>query len=232
MNKDIVKTDKEMKLLLDRFMNSRPKDWWDEFYADKDRDIPFHIGVPDENLIQYTESGQITKGRALDIGCGNGRNSLYLAKNGFQVIGLDFSSESISYAEEHHSHENIEYRAMSFFDFEDEPSSFGIIYDGGCLHHISPQRRPDYLKQVKQLLKDDGLYGMEIFNEKGGANLTDYQVYEQRSIRGGLGFSEVKLKIILSEYFDILELREMKEIEDGSAFGKDFCWAVLMRNNK
>lgn len=227
-NLDIIKTDEDMKVLLDNFMNSRPGEWWDNFYSDKERNIPFYISVPDENLIQYIESGLLNIGRALDIGCGNGRNSLFLAKKGFTVVGIDLSSESISYANEHHTHANVEFKSISFFDLEYDKESFDFIYDGGCLHHISPHRRPEYLRKVKLLLNPGGNYGMEIFNEKGGADLTDYQVYEERSMKGGLAFSKEKLKGILSEYFSILELREMKEITDNTAFGKSFCWAVLM----
>jgi len=36
--------------------------------------------------------------RVLDIGCGKGRNSIYLAKQGFTVIGADFSTEAVKEA--------------------------------------------------------------------------------------------------------------------------------------
>jgi len=64
---------------------------------------------------------------------------------------------------------------------------------------------------------------------KGGANISDYDVYREFSMHGGLGFSELKLRTILEPYFSILEFREMKECRDNSLFGKEFCWAVLMR---
>ena len=105
---------------------------------------------------------------------------------------------------------------------------YDLIYDGGCLHHIAPHRRPEYLEKVQRLLKVSGKYGMEIFNENGGADLTDYQVYVERSMKGGLAYSEEKLKKVLSPYFNINQIRKMKEISDGSAFGKNFCWAILM----
>ena len=102
MKDDIVKTDADMKILRDKLMNSRNGAWWDGFYTDKGRDIPFFVSVPDENLKQYVESGQIQPGDALDIGCGNGRNSLYQAQNGFSLTGIDFSKESVDYAKRHH----------------------------------------------------------------------------------------------------------------------------------
>lgn len=38
----------------------------------------------------------LTPGRVLDLGCGNGRNSLYLAANGFDVTALDKNPSSIA----------------------------------------------------------------------------------------------------------------------------------------
>ena len=48
-------------------------------------------------------------------------------------------------------------------------------------------------------------------------------------MHGELGFFEIKLKAVLELYFYIDEFREMKEINDNSMFGKEFCCAVLMR---
>ena len=39
-----------------------------------------------------------TSGRALDLACGRGRNSLFLAKNGYQVDAIDVSSVAIARA--------------------------------------------------------------------------------------------------------------------------------------
>ena len=52
---------------------------------------------------------------------------------------------------------------------------------------------------------------MICFNLKGGANISDYDVYRDNSMHGGLGFSEYKLKTILEPYFEIIEFREMIE---------------------
>lgn len=43
--------------------------------------------------------GRLPVGRALDIAMGEGRNAVYLAKRGFRVEGVDFSSEAIRKAE-------------------------------------------------------------------------------------------------------------------------------------
>ncbi|MGH3388195.1 MAG: hypothetical protein ACRDOO_04890 [Actinomadura sp.] len=56
--------------------------WWDGFYADRSRQVPFFVAKPDENLVSYLDRGLITAGWALDLGCGPGRNALHLAAKG------------------------------------------------------------------------------------------------------------------------------------------------------
>ena len=48
-------------------------------------------------------------------------------------------------------------------------------------------------------------------------------------MHGGLGFSEYKIKEILTNYFRIIEFRRMKESTDPDVFGKDFMWVILMK---
>jgi SAM-dependent methyltransferase len=66
-------------------------DFWDRFYADRTRLVPFFAAKLDENLAAYLDQGLIAPGRALDLGCGPGRNALYLAALGFAVDAVDLS---------------------------------------------------------------------------------------------------------------------------------------------
>ncbi|WP_435119235.1 methyltransferase domain-containing protein [Amycolatopsis thermoflava] len=68
----------------------------DGFYAD--RDVPFAADKPDENLVAWIEGGLIPPGRALDVGCGPGRNARYLAAQGFDVYAVDISATAIDSA--------------------------------------------------------------------------------------------------------------------------------------
>jgi SAM-dependent methyltransferase len=56
--------------------------WWDGFYADRERAVPFFVAKPDENLVSYLARGLLSPGRALDLGCGPGRNAVHLASLG------------------------------------------------------------------------------------------------------------------------------------------------------
>ncbi len=230
MSEIIIRNNQDIDLMLDEMLEDKFGEWWDSFYSDKERQIPFLVNYPSENLIEYLDKYKIKPGFALDIGCGNGRNSMYLAQNGFTVTALDFSAESLRLAKESNSHKNIKYINVSFFDYQTEDKKYDLVYDGGCFHHIPPHRRFKYLEKVRESLKDDGFYGMEIFNEEGGAVLSDYEVYKEKSMKGGMAYSKSKLKKVLEPFFTIIELRKMNERNDEIAFGKKFCWAIIMKN--
>jgi len=231
IEKEIIKSEEDVFLMLDDLLDKRDKEWWGKFYSNKDKPIPFFVNAPDENLVSYLESGIFKAGRVLDIGCGNGRNSLYLAKKGFQVDGIDFSETSIEWACQRAIESGIDVNFInkSIFDFEVLNNTYDYIYDSGCLHHINPHRRSQYLSKISRLLKKGGYFGLSCFNLKGGANISDYDVYREFSMCGGLGFSKSKLRSILEPYFSVIEFREMKESKDINIFGKDILWAVLMK---
>ncbi len=58
---------------------------WDSRYIE-------NLGGSDPSLILKEYSGLASCGNALDIACGNGRNSLFLAKQGFIVDAIDIST--------------------------------------------------------------------------------------------------------------------------------------------
>ncbi|MGH3924954.1 MAG: class I SAM-dependent methyltransferase [Pseudonocardiaceae bacterium] len=91
MDRSIRTVDDVLRLLdglfapeADRWTADSGSSWWDSFYADRSRPVPFFVAKPDENLVSYLDRGLITTGRALDLGCGPGRNALHLASAGLR----------------------------------------------------------------------------------------------------------------------------------------------------
>lgn len=234
IDEELIVTTEDTLKMLDDILEKRDNEWWNKFYSDRERLIPFFKNIPDENLVSYCEVDRLNGGKALDIGCGNGRNSLYLSTQGFNVTGIDISDNSINWANElSESYSNKPYFVCeSLFNFEDEHNSFDFINDSGCFHHIKPHRRNNYFEFILKYLKDDGYFSMTCFDLNGGANISDYDVYRDYSMHGGLGFSEYKLRNILESYFEIIEFRKMKESNNSEIYGKDFLWVVLMRKKQ
>ena len=65
------------------------KEYWDDKFENRS-DNPFD---PEESVIDNLM--HFKKGSILDIACGDGRNTLFLLKNGFKVTGIDFSSKAL-----------------------------------------------------------------------------------------------------------------------------------------
>ena len=63
--------------------------YWDDKFSSRGDNLL----CPEKSIVQNLE--YLKRGSVLDIACGDGRNSLYLLKNGFEVTGVDFSNKAV-----------------------------------------------------------------------------------------------------------------------------------------
>ena len=204
--------------------------WWDSFYANRAKPCPFFGIAADESLAGWVSDGMVRPGRAVDLGCGNGRNAIFLARRGFSVEGVDYSRTAIDWARERveEAGADVVLRCQSVFDLDLEPASHDLVYDSGCFHHIAPHRRQRYVELVASSLKPAGWFGLTCFRPEGGSGYSDEQVYERRSLGGGLGYTEDRLREIWSSRLQVRVVRQMNKPSAGSGlFGEPFLWALL-----
>ena len=97
-------------------------------------------------------SSPLAPGRALDLGCGTGDNSIYLAKHGWQVTGIDFVAKAVDKARAKAAAGNVDVKIeqgdVTRLCEEDVGSNFALIVDNGCLHGLSDEDRYDYVREV------------------------------------------------------------------------------------
>lgn len=206
--------------------------WWDEFYADRARPIPFFTAVPDENLVSYLDDGLLAPGRALELGCGPGRNAIWLARRGFDVDAVDLSPVAIAWATERASDAAVDVRFHrgDVFSVPLPPGRYDLVYDSGCLHFLPPHRRVSYLALLDRVLAQGGHLGLACFAAGAmGCELPDEQLYRDGQLHGGLAYTPGALRSIFSG-FDEIELRPMREQPPGApAFGLPFLLTALFR---
>jgi SAM-dependent methyltransferase len=226
-----IYTTDDMLRMLDALLADRGGTWWNEFFSDLSKPCPFFVEWPDENLVEWFDEGLLTPGRTLELGCGHGRNAAFLAGLGCSVDAIDFSAEAIKWAEERAQTAGVpvSFQCCSIFDAMLAEGSYDLVYDSGCFHHLPPHRRKDYVELVHSALRPGGSYGLTCFRPEGGSGYTDRQVYERRSLGGGLGYSEYRLRALWDEGpFSVRVLRQMTKTDgQGPCFGEDFLSALL-----
>jgi SAM-dependent methyltransferase len=124
-------------------------------------DTPWDIGKPDVNLIQTVTARPIEPCKALDIGCGTGDNSIWLAEHKFQVTGIDTSEIAIQKAIEKALQANVKciFMVMDFLTGNIAGAPFGFAFDRGCFHSLnSDEDRQKFAENVAAHLEKEGLW--------------------------------------------------------------------------
>ncbi|MGH3917393.1 MAG: class I SAM-dependent methyltransferase [Pseudonocardiaceae bacterium] len=210
--------------------------WWDRFYADRSQPVPFFVAKPDENLVSYLDRGLITPGRALDLGCGAGRNAVHLASAGFDVDAVDLSPAAIAWAQDRarQAGADVHFHCGDAFarTATELSGPYDLIYDSGCFHHLPPHRRISYLALLDRALATGGHLGLTCFAAgEMGCELPDADFYHHSHLHGGLAYTPESLRWIFSDLTQV-ELRRMHDQPPESpCFGELFLWTALFRHD-
>lgn len=190
---------------------------WERIYREvPPGKIPWNEGRASRDLIALVKNKSF-RGPALDICCGLGTNSIYLAKKGFEAIGIDISKRAIEIAKESAAKAKLPSKAgfivgdVVALKFPKE--SFGLVFDRGCLHHIHPEDRKKFIAGIKKVLKPGGKYHVTCFSE-----LNDWPDYT---------FTKELIYGLFSNDFRIIKIGRRTYTEKGSG-DKVHFWSALM----
>lgn len=232
MNRTIRTTEDVLVLLDGLFPPAEP--FWDRFYADRSAERPFFAPKPDENLARHLDRGPLTPGRALDLGCGNGRNAVHLASLGFEVDAVDLSATAIAWAEERAREAGtgagLRFHRASIFEAELPHDTYDLVYDSGCLHHLPPHRRVSYLALLDRVLAPGGHFAVTAFAAGAmGSERPDEELYRLGALEGGLAYSPDELRSLFHDLTP-LEIRPMAaQGPDSALFGVPFLLTALFQ---
>ncbi|MBI2110607.1 class I SAM-dependent methyltransferase [Candidatus Woesearchaeota archaeon] len=106
--------------------------------------------------------------KILDIGCGNCRNLLPFAQQGFQCYGIDFSREMLEkahlYAKKHNFKVKLRQAHMEHLPFKE--NTFDYCISIASFHHIeTKQKRKKSLQEMRRVLKRDGYLLLAVWNK-------------------------------------------------------------------
>jgi SAM-dependent methyltransferase len=133
-------------------------EWWDERY--RSGDIPWDTGIVPPEVVDLLARGEVPRGWALDLGCGSGLSSCYLAGQGFRVVGIDLALSALVRAAD-----VARSRGLPAFFCLADVSQLGLsnvqacfALDVGCFHAVPPDRRSAYIASLAARLLPGAFY--------------------------------------------------------------------------
>jgi methyl halide transferase len=170
---------------------------WEEKYEKGER--PWDVGEPEEELVRFAESNPLKPGsNVLELGCGTGTDSIYLARKGFNVVGIDFSPSAIKEAEEKAREEHLEEHCHFYLKdacgLSSMKNKFDFAYDKTCFDNIDSAKRTDYIRSVRSVLEPNAKFLL--------LSISDTDKNSSNS-----GLSEDDLRMLFSKKFQMMSLK-------------------------
>lgn len=106
--------------------------------------------------------------KVLDLGCGAGFLTSYLAELGHDATGIDLSEESLKIAQKHDPSQRVNYLRASADAVPFENESFDVVCAMDLLEHV--HNPASVIKEASRVLKKQGLFFFHTFNR----NLLSY----------------------------------------------------------
>ncbi|MFZ3576477.1 class I SAM-dependent DNA methyltransferase [Virgibacillus sp. DJP39] len=137
----------QMAKLYDKLMDAAPYDQWDEITR------------------EILNQASISVNQIVDLGCGTGQITTRLAQSGYQMVGVDYSVDMLSYAEQRASEQNLSIQWIN----QDIRYTEGIIEADAVIsycdviNYITTEEDLNLVfANVADMLKDDGIFIFDI----------------------------------------------------------------------
>ncbi len=148
----------------------------------------------------------------LDVGCGDGRHTFIIDKNGGKAIGVDLSESMLE--EAIGLYPEGEFRKMDMRDLSFEDDSFEGIWVSGSIYHVPKSEVGDVIKEFRRVIKENGVIavnyklgsgeGMEA-SPKSYSDAPRYFAYydekEMQDLFSGFGFEILESQSYPEEVF-------------------------------
>ncbi len=162
---------------------------------------PWDIGGPRPELVRLVESGKLEPCRAIDLGCGIGENVIYLARQGFEVTGVDISPRAIAKARRKIQESRVTPTLLvgDVTDLTGVDGPFDLVVDNGCLHSLLGNKaRKGYVRTVLRLTHPGSYYFLRCFRKDPRKRFSLYSTLKPGEVECRFG-----------QQFDIEELEAM-----------------------
>jgi SAM-dependent methyltransferase len=129
--------------------------FWDERYRSRES---LWSGEPNPQLVR--EAAALTAGRALDVGCGEGADAIWLAERGWSVDAVDISHVALHRARQHAAHSGdaisarITWKQVDLLSFTPGLHTFDLV--AAHFVHLPPDQRSGLHRRLAESVVPGG----------------------------------------------------------------------------
>lgn len=132
---------------------------------------PWDSGIPPPELVEVIGGvRRLPPGRALDLGCGTGTTSIYMASNGWQVTAVDFVPRAIKAAVLKAARAGVPVRFLvgdvTQLNASGIDPGFDLLFDQGCFHSLPEAAQAAYARQVSAMARSGATYLLYAFGRQ------------------------------------------------------------------
>jgi len=192
---------------------------WEEQYRDDDVEtMPWFCPDLDHDVAVAIDHLGLVAATVLDIGAGPGTQTIALGKLGFKATGTDISPSAVQKARARAANEQADVNFVCDDVLQTQlTGSFALIVDRGCFHVLEPERWPDYVSSVAQMLDAGGYLLLKTFHKQE----TSEQGPPNR-------FDADEIKNIFSPSFDLIDSKD-SEFKSSLDFNPKALFCVLRK---
>ena len=215
---------------------------WEEYYSVL-RKLPDWLKKPVPFIVDSLSLLKEHEARiVLDLGCGVGRNSIYLGKEGFGVIGVDISRSALKKAKAWAKIEGVPSVTVLRCSMTNLPfvrQTFHAVISVSVIHHAAKEDIKEAIDEIQKVLKDNGLfianllstddyrYGSGLKIEDGTFQiLEDFEVKQFKEIHHF--FSQKEVQTLLANFERIsIERARLVPVRSGKEERSHKYWKVI-----
>jgi len=195
-----------------------------------------------KRLLDYIVEHKLEVGKdAIDLGCGIGRNALYLADQGYHVMAVDFAESALEKfrdkLEDSPQAQRISLKQMNLakkLPFPD--NSFDLATDIVTTMTLTPDELPGFEAELRRVVRPNGLFLTYVLSADDGfleatAPGKSATTVEESGITDNY-LSEAQLRKLYKDW-EVLEMNKIEKLDH--FYGKNYMrriWWILLRNHK
>jgi SAM-dependent methyltransferase len=179
---------------------------------------PWDSGVPPPELVAVVEGAdRLAPSTALDLGCGTGTNSIYLAQHGWETTGVDFVPRAIGIAkrkaEAVHASPRLMVGDVTRLSTLGIGTGYGLMLDLGCFHSIPDAGRDAYVRGATEAASPGATFLLYCFTRG-----------DKQSRIGPRGVAQGEVSERFGHGWELVS-----EVKGGPMFGAASWWYRLRR---